>query len=158
VLVAVLSSPHALEHDPTTLFGVIVVLGALVVAQQPVLNAELRWRRDAVLDPLTRLLNRQGLEGRFSRGGRAGAADRRPGLAGDVRSRRVQGMPAGLPVTASVGVSSAVGEEIELGPMFEAADRALYEAKRRGRNRVAYVPTLGSELALLAADVAPLGA
>jgi diguanylate cyclase (GGDEF)-like protein len=67
-------------------------------------------------------------------------------------------MPAGLPVTASVGVSSAVGEEIELGPMFEAADRALYEAKRRGRNRVAYVPTLGSELALLAADVAPLGA
>lgn len=65
MLVAVLSSPHALEHDPTTLFGVIVVLGALVVAQQPVLNAELRWRRDAVLDPLTRLLNRQGLEGRF---------------------------------------------------------------------------------------------
>ncbi|HEY6524553.1 MAG TPA: hypothetical protein VIY10_12325, partial [Solirubrobacteraceae bacterium] len=66
--------------------------------------------------------------------------------------------PAGLPVTTSVGVCSALGEEIEFGPMFEAADRALYEAKRSGRNRVAYVPALGSERALLAADVAPLGA
>ena len=35
------------------------------MAQQPLLNAELRWRRDAVLDPLTGLLNRQGLPGRF---------------------------------------------------------------------------------------------
>ncbi len=60
-MVAVLGSPRALEHDPAPLLGVIVVLGALVVAQQPVLNAELRWRRDAVLDPLTGLLNRQGL-------------------------------------------------------------------------------------------------
>src|SRR4029077_11722490 len=65
VVVAVVGSPHVLEHNPTSLIGVIVVLGALVVAQQPVLNAELRWRRDAVLDPLTGLLNRQGLQGRF---------------------------------------------------------------------------------------------
>ena len=223
VVVAALGSPHALEHDPTTLFGVIVVLGALVVAQQPVLNAELRWRRDAVLDPLTGLLNRQGLEGRFREvaeqarltdapvslvmcdldgfkalndeyGHACGdavlkdvayvlrkelrsfellyrvggeelllvlpGAGLRPGcdVAEHVRATIERSMPAGLRVTASVGVSSAVGDEIEFGPMFEAADRALYEAKRRGRNRVAYVPTLGSELALLGAEVAPLGA
>jgi diguanylate cyclase (GGDEF)-like protein len=43
----------------------VVLLGALVVAQQPLLDAEIRWRHDAVLDPLTGLLNRQGLERRF---------------------------------------------------------------------------------------------
>jgi diguanylate cyclase (GGDEF)-like protein len=222
-VVAVLGSPHELEHNPTPLLGFIVLLGTLVVAQQPVLNAELRWRRDAVLDPLTGLLNRQGLQGRFREvaeqarltdapvslvmcdlDGFKGLNDEyghacgdavltdvayvlrkelrsfellyrvggeelllvlpgaglRPGcdVAEHVRATIERSKPAGLPVTASVGVSSAIGEEIEFGPMFEAADRALYEAKRGGRNRVAYVPTLSSERALLAADVAPLGA
>jgi diguanylate cyclase (GGDEF)-like protein len=222
-VVAILGSPHELEHNPTPLLGFIVLLGTLVVAQQPVLNAELRWRRDAVLDPLTGLLNRQGLQGRFREvaeqarltdapvslvmcdlDGFKGLNDEyghacgdavlkdvayvlrkelrsfellyrvggeelllvlpgaglRPGcdVAEHVRATIERSKPAGLPVTASVGVSSAMGEEIEFGPMFEAADRALYEAKRSGRNRVAYVPTVGSERALLAADVAPLGA
>jgi diguanylate cyclase (GGDEF)-like protein len=222
-VVAVLGSPHELEHNPTPLLGFIVLLGTLVVAQQPVLNAELRWRRDAVLDPLTGLLNRQGLQGRFREvaeqarltdapvslvmcdlDGFKGLNDEyghacgdavlkdvayvlrkelrsfellyrvggeelllvlpgaglRPGceVAEHVRATIEASKPAGLPVTASVGVSSALGEEIEFGPMFEAADRALYEAKRSGRNRVAYVPTLGSERALLAAEVAALGA
>ncbi len=223
VVVAALGSPHLLEHDPTPLLGVIVLLGTLVVAQQPVLNAELRWRRDAVLDPLTGLLNRQGLQGRFrevaeqarltdasvslvmcdldgfkalndEHGHACGDAVLKdvayvlrkelrsfellyrvggeelllvlPGaglragcdVAEHVRSTIELSLPAGLPVTASVGVSSAMGDDIEFGPMFEAADRALYEAKRRGRNRVAYVPTLASDRALLAAEVAPLGA
>ena len=79
-----------------------------------------------------------------------------PGMRrGRARPGRIEASkPAGLPVTASVGVCSALGEEIELGPTFEAADRALYEAKRGGRNCVAYVPTLGGERALLAADPA----
>ena len=222
VVVAVVGSPHVLEHNPTSLMGVIVVLGALVVAQQPVLNAELRWRRDAVLDPLTGLLNRQGLQGRFREvaeqarltdapvslvmcdlDGFKGLNDEyghacgdavlkdvayvlrkelrsfellyrvggeelllvlpgaglRPGcdVAEHVRATIEGSKPAGLPVTVSVGVSSALGDEIEFGPMFEAADRALYEAKRSGRNCVAYVPTLGSDRALLAAEVTPLG-
>jgi len=222
-VVAVIGSPHELEHNPTPLLGFIVLLGTLVVAQQPVLNAELRWRRDAVLDPLTGLLNRQGLQGRFrevaeqarlteapvalvmcdldgfkrlndEHGHACGdavlkdvayvlrkelrsfellyrvggeelllvlpGAGLRPGcdVAEHVRSAIERSRPAGLPVTVSVGVSSATGEDIEFGPMFEAADRALYEAKRSGRNRVAYVPMLSSERALLAADVAPLGA
>jgi diguanylate cyclase (GGDEF)-like protein len=223
VIVAVLGSPHLLEHNPTPLLGLIVLLGALVVAQQPVLNAELRWRRDAVLDPLTGLLNRQGLQGRFlevaeqarlteapvalvmcdldgfkslndQHGHACGDAVLKdvayvlrkelrsfellyrvggeelllvlPGaglragcnVAEHVRASIERSEPAGLHVTVSVGVCSAAGEDIEFGPMFEAADRALYEAKRSGRNRVAYVATVGSERALLAADVAPLGA
>jgi diguanylate cyclase (GGDEF)-like protein len=223
VAVAVVGSPHALEHNPTPLLGFIVLLGTLVVAQQPVLNAELRWRRDAVLDPLTGLLNRQGLEGRFREvaeqarlteapvslvmcdlDGFKGLNDQhghacgdavlkdvayvlrkelrsfellyrvggeelllvlpgaglRPGcdVAEHVRATIERSRPAGLPVTTSVGVCSATGEDIEFGPMFEAADRALYEAKRGGRNCVAYMPTLSSERAVLAADVVPLGA
>ena len=62
---AVLGSSGGRLHDPAPLIGVIVLLAALVVAQQPLLDAETRWRRDAVLDPLTGLLNRQGLQRRF---------------------------------------------------------------------------------------------
>ena len=64
---AVVASPAALGHDPAPVIGIVILLSTLVVAQQPLLNAELRWRRDAVLDPLTGLLNRQGLPGRFAR-------------------------------------------------------------------------------------------
>jgi diguanylate cyclase (GGDEF)-like protein len=223
VVVALVGSPHALQHDPTPLIGFIVLLATLVVAQQPVLNAELRWRRDAVLDPLTGLLNRQGLQGRFrevaeqarltdapvslvmcdldgfkalndQHGHACGdavlkdvayvlrkelrsfellyrvggeelllvlpGAGLRPGceVAEHVRATIERSRPAGLPVTVSVGVCSAAEDEIEFGAMFEAADRALYEAKRSGRNRVAYVPSVHSERALLAADVVALGA
>jgi diguanylate cyclase (GGDEF)-like protein len=64
IAVAVASS-NALAHNPSPLIGITVLLAALVATQQPLLDAENRWRRDAVLDPLTGLLNRQGLERRF---------------------------------------------------------------------------------------------
>ncbi len=60
VLASFLGSSSALTRDPAPLIGVIVVLGALAVPQRPLLDAETRWRKDAVLDPLTGLLNRQG--------------------------------------------------------------------------------------------------
>lgn len=38
------------------------------------------------------------------------------------------------PVTASSGVASTIGEEADQRALFDAADRALYAAKRAGRN------------------------
>jgi diguanylate cyclase (GGDEF)-like protein len=49
----------------------------------------------------------------------------------------VQNMRSGgIPVTMSVGVSTASDHALEFDPLFKAADIALYEAKRAGRNLV----------------------
>jgi diguanylate cyclase (GGDEF)-like protein len=216
-LAAALASPGALIHDPAPLIGIVVLLAALVVAQQPLLASETRWRRDAVLDPLTGLLNRQGLDRRFREvaeqarltdcpvslvmcdldefkrvndvhGHAQGDAVLKdtayvlrkrlrsfeliyriggeelllilPGaelsdgceIGEQVRATIERGRPAGVPVTASVGVCSASGDEIEFEPMFQAADRALYEAKRAGRNRVAVTSAIDSEPVVLASE------
>jgi diguanylate cyclase (GGDEF)-like protein len=58
--------------------------------------------------------------------------------------------PGGLPLTASMGVAAARGTEVAYDTLFRAADGALYDAKRTGRNRVVAV---GDELdTRLAAD------
>jgi len=219
VLAAALSSPSALLHDPAPLIGVVVLMAALVVAQQPLLGAEIRWRRDAVLDPLTGLLNRQGLHRRFrevaeqarltgspvslvvfdldefkhlndAHGHAQGDAVLKdvaymlrkelrsfellyriggeelllilPGaelaagceIAEQARCAIEHGRPAGLLVTASFGVSSALGDDIEFEPMFQAADRSLYEAKRAGRNQVAFTPAANRDPTVLASELA----
>ena len=48
-------------------------------------------------------------------------------------------------VTVSVGVATMVPERPAAGDLFEAADAALYEAKRQGRNRVAAQASPGSQ-------------
>jgi diguanylate cyclase (GGDEF)-like protein len=44
--------------------------------------------------------------------------------------------PGGLAVSISLGVASASGADVTFAQLFEDADRALYEAKQRGRNQV----------------------
>jgi diguanylate cyclase (GGDEF)-like protein len=206
-----IGSPSADLHDPAPLIGMTVLLAALVVVQQPLLSAEIRWREDAVLDPLTGLLNRQGLHRRFREVAEQARLTARPvalvlfdldrfknlndayghargdavlkevaytlrkelrtfellyriggeelllvlpgadlgaacHVAETARGAIEAAQPGGLPVTASFGVCSSTGPGVEFDEMFQAADMALYEAKRTGRNRVAYGAT---------ADVAP---
>ena len=114
-------------------------------------------------------LSRRGVHHNLKWLQKAAGSDRLQVTIGDVRdsaaveravskTSEIYHFAAQVAVTTSVGVCSAIGDEIEFSPMFEAADRALYEAKRSGRNRVAYMPALHSERALLAADAVPLGA
>ena len=53
-----------------------------------------------------------------------------------VRAAIEGAQPCGLDVTMSVGVAAASGDGVAFDALFQAADAALYEAKRRGRNRV----------------------
>jgi diguanylate cyclase (GGDEF)-like protein len=57
-------------------------------------------------------------------------------LAERVREVVEDARPAGLPVTVSMGVAAAKGGDLVFATLYQQADRALYEAKRRGRNCV----------------------
>ncbi|MBV8220754.1 MAG: GGDEF domain-containing protein, partial [Solirubrobacterales bacterium] len=53
-----------------------------------------------------------------------------------LRGRLERLEPAGVHLTASLGVSAGRGAVLDLRALYDAADAALYEAKRAGRNRV----------------------
>lgn len=72
-----------------------------------------------------------------------------PDEAGQVADKIVQAIRAaplaGLAVTASVGVATVRGAEIHGRDLMALADRALYEAKRAGRNGYALQHWPGSD-------------
>jgi two-component system cell cycle response regulator len=65
-----------------------------------------------------------------------GATTLQAGLGAErLRERIAAANPAGIPVTASFGITTLIpGDNFD--QMFSRADAALYEAKRAGRNQV----------------------
>ncbi len=53
-----------------------------------------------------------------------------------LRATLEESRPGGLDLTASFGVSAGAGGEVVYERLFKSADKALYEAKAAGRNRV----------------------
>jgi diguanylate cyclase (GGDEF)-like protein len=200
LLSTVAIDPVGFADDPTYVLIGLASCAGLAGFAETLMRAEMQQRSDAVLDPLTGLLNRKALAGRFEEIAQQAALTGAPIclIAGDldhfkrvndehghacgdavlkdtayllrkclrsfelvyrlggeeflivlpgvsvaegaaiaerVRESVEEARPGGLPVTISLGVAGAAGE-VEFEPLFRAADEALYEAKRSGRNRV----------------------
>ena len=207
ILVATLGlEPAATIRDPVPVFAALALLAGVVSIVWALQAAELHHRSEAILDPLTGLLNRHALAPRFTEislqarltgqpvclllcdvddfktindrhGHDRGDAVLRdvayelrkhlrsfelvyrlggeeflvvlPGIdasggrevAERLRAAVERKAPMGFPVTISLGMSAGRGEHVDYDVLFKAADDALYEAKRSGRNRVIAAPS-----------------
>jgi diguanylate cyclase (GGDEF)-like protein len=202
VLVATLGvDPQATLHNPVSVIATLALLAGTVSIVWALQAAELHHRDEAILDPLTGLLNRHALIPRFIEISHQARLANQPvclvlcdvdnfkavndeyghdrgdavlrDVAYELRKRlrsfelvyrlggeeflivlpgidRAEGhevaerlrvavqdaQPTGIRVTISLGLSAATGEEVDYDLLFKAADDALYEAKRAGRNQV----------------------
>jgi len=208
-------------HDPVPVIATLALLAAVVSIVLALQAAELHHRSEAILDPLTGLLNRHALAPRFleislqarvsdqpvclmlcdvdnfkaindGHGHDRGDAVLRdlayalrkhlrsfelvyrlggeeflvvlPGLDLDggvevgerLRAAVEDARPAGIPITISLGVSAARGAQVDYDTLFKAADTALYEAKRMGRNRAVAAPGGGESAAAPGGALQPL--
>jgi diguanylate cyclase (GGDEF)-like protein len=191
--------------DPVSVIATLALLAVVISIVLALQAAELHHRDEAILDPLTGLLNRHALIPRFTEishqarlthqpvclilcdvdtfkqindryGHDRGDAVLRdvayelrkrlrsfelayrlggeeflivlPGvshlegqeIAERLRAAIEQSHPTGIPITISLGLSAASGEAVVYETLFKAADQALYEAKRAGRNRAVAAP------------------
>lgn len=205
LLATVGTHPSATVDDPVNVIATLALLSGVVSIVRALEAAELHHRDEAILDPLTGLLNRHALLPRFIElshqarvaghpvcmllcdidgfktindeyGHDRGDAVLRDiayelrkrlrsfeliyrlggeefliilpgigGLGGQQIAERLRGCieelrPTGIRTTISLGLSAGCGEQVEYEPLFKAADEALYEAKRGGRDRVACSP------------------
>ncbi len=201
VIVSTLAvDPAATIANPVSVIATLALLAVVISIVLALQAAELHHRDEAILDPLTGLLNRHALIPRFTEishqarlthqpvclllcdvdtfkeindryGHDRGDAVLRdvayelrkrlrsfelayrlggeeflivlPGVsqpegqevAERLRAAIEQTRPTGIPITISLGLSVASGEAVVYETLFKAADEALYEAKRTGRNR-----------------------
>jgi diguanylate cyclase (GGDEF)-like protein len=212
--------PAATIENPVPVIATLALLAGVVSIVWALQAAELHHRDEAILDPLTGLLNRHALAPRFVElshqarlthqpicmllcdvdsfkaindryGHDRGDAVLRdiayelrkrlrsfelvyrlggeeflivlPGvtqaeggeIAERLRAAIAETNPTGIAVTISVGLSTGVGESVVYETLFKSADRALYEAKHAGRNRVVAAP---EPTALPASTPAAVGA
>jgi diguanylate cyclase (GGDEF)-like protein len=66
LVVALIDGPAEALDDPLMLVSTLVLLVAVTAATTALMDAEFEFRSQSVLDPLTGLLNRAGLEARFA--------------------------------------------------------------------------------------------
>jgi diguanylate cyclase (GGDEF)-like protein len=202
--------PAATVHDPVAVIATLALLAGVVSIVWALQAAELYHRGEAILDPLTGLLNRHALLPRFIELSCQARVSRQPlclvlcdvddfkrindehghdrgdavlrDIAYEMRKRlrsfeliyrlggeeflillpgigRLAGKeiaerlcatvesarPTGIRTTISLGLSSARGDQVDYDTLFKAADEALYEAKRTGRNRVVAAPASPGE-------------
>jgi diguanylate cyclase (GGDEF)-like protein len=205
LIVTLGADPTATINDPVPVIATLALLAGVVSIVWALQAAELHHRDEAILDPLTGLLNRHALAPRFvelsyqarqthqpicmvlcdvdsfktindrfghDRGDavlrdvayelrkrlrsfelvyRLGGEEFLVVLPGVTREEgheiaerlRVaveQAKPTGIAITISLGLSVASGEDVVYDTLFKSADRALYEAKHAGRNRVVAAP------------------
>jgi diguanylate cyclase (GGDEF)-like protein len=207
LLVTLGVDPAKTIEDPVPVIATLALLAGVVSIVWALQAAELHHRDEAILDPLTGLLNRHALAPRFVELSQQARLTREPicmllcdvdsfksvndryghdrgdavlrDIAYELRKRlrsfelvyrlggeeflvvlpgvcHVEGReiaerlraavaearPTGIAVTISIGLSSASGESLAYESLFKSADRALYDAKHAGRNRVVAAPEL----------------
>jgi diguanylate cyclase (GGDEF)-like protein len=203
VPVSLLENASAVVAEPLPMLAILVMQAGVTIGALFLAEAELDHRRASSVDPLTGLLNRQGLSQRFEELRQQAVVSAAPitlvlfdldhfkrvndvyghdvgdrilcEVADEIRTRLRQfelvyriggeeflvllpgaaewegetiaeqlrlgvesvGTRTAVGVTASFGVSCTSGTEIEFAELFRRADRALHQAKREGRDRVA---------------------